>query len=223
MSLRKLPLPSSQPRVRSPSPGPFTRSDVRLPLGSNAGCWLVAPPCGAANSNVPDSSGGVTSHHGRSPGGAAGAPAPAPVPGYCIEQPVLHVHGVCVTAPVPASVGLEPSKVAHWLPAVVSTPLPHCCTSRCPGCTGSGGRETRTGARLGLECRFANLRSREFIRNTDDARSMKSGREIMTHHGFAQRSLLLQAILEVKLKGDFCRQGENRRRGVGVYCNYGTS
>ena len=114
MSLRKLPLPSSQPRVRSPSPGPFTRSDVRLPLGSNAGCWLVAPPCGAANSNVPaeESSGGVTSHHGRSPGGAAGALAPAPVPGYCIVQPVLHVHGVCVTAPVPASVGLEPSTVA---------------------------------------------------------------------------------------------------------------
>ena len=33
-----------------------------------------------------------------------------------------------------------------WLPAVVSTPLPHCCTSRCPGCTGSGGRGAYRGA-----------------------------------------------------------------------------
>ena len=95
MSLRKLPLPSSQPRVRSPSPGPSARPDVRLPLGSNAGCWLAAPPCGAANSNVPDSSGGVTSHHGRSTGGAAGAPAPAPVPGHCIVLPAARSRCLC--------------------------------------------------------------------------------------------------------------------------------
>ena len=185
MSLRKLPLPSSQPRVRSPSPGPFTRSDVRLPLGSNAGCWLVAPPCGAANSNVPaeDSSGGVTSHHGRSPGGAAGALAPAPVPGYCIVQPVLHVHGVCVTAPVPASVGLEPSTVARWLPAVVSTPLPHCCTSRCPGCTGSGGRGAYRGATgASSAALYAEFWARAANSSGTRGRAMKSVRRRLYRH-----------------------------------------